>query len=201
MRHARRQCCVHSCCAELSRLVATWPTFVCTDWPSRVPQASDSAQAWGLTVQTENSGQIKSLDAGTCSGVSPPGCCAETTAGRKDAGAWWNVPPCTSGGSNQFALVGTHLVEPDTMLCAAATPSATPPPPPPSPPSPPGPPAPPAPGGPPILTQIQVETLHLNQPYSPMPFVAYPGQGEQPRPCVAQLPARMCIAAAPNVRL
>lgn len=136
--------------------------------------ASDSAQHWELTVQTENAGQIKSLDAGTCAGVSPPGCCASVTANRKDAGAWLNAPPCTAGAVNRFALVGTHLIEADTMLCAAATPGTAPPPSPPSPPSPP----PPSPGGrTAILSQIEVETLALNQPYSPMPFVAYQGQG------------------------
>ena len=78
---------------------------------------------------------------------------------------------------NRFALIGTHLIEADTMLCAAATPATAPPPLPPSPPSPPGPPSPSPAGRPAMLTQIQVETLSLNQPYSPMPFVAYKGQG------------------------
>ena len=68
----------------------------------------------------------------------------------------------------QFALVGTHLVNSDSMLCAAATPHAGP-----APAPPPG----PAPSPPPstvaTLQQIEVETLALNQPYSPMPYEAY----------------------------
>ena len=141
--------------------------------------ASDAAQGWDLTVQSENAGLLQSRDAATCAGVSPPGCCAGITANRKDAGAWLNAGPC-AGGENQFALVGTHLIEVDSMLCAAATPSIKPPPPAPVPPPPspgPPPPGPPPPMGRVMLSQIQVETLHLNQPYSPMPFVAYPGQG------------------------
>lgn len=57
---------------------------------------SDPAQGWEVTVQAENAGQIKSFDAGTCSGVSPPGCCASVTGNQKDAGAWLNSPPLYS---------------------------------------------------------------------------------------------------------
>lgn len=134
--------------------------------------ATDKAQGWELTVDSEHAGRLRSLDAASCAGVSPPGCCAAITGNRKDAGAWLNAPPC-SGGEDQFALAGTHLIEVNSMLCAAAVPSSNPAPAPPSPPSPPGP-GPPAPprDGIATLTQIQVETLQLNQPYSPMPFVA-----------------------------
>ena len=33
--------------------------------------ASDAAQGWALTVESENAGRLKSLDAASCTGVSP----------------------------------------------------------------------------------------------------------------------------------
>ena len=151
--------------------------------------ATLSAQRWELTSDDSagtNAGWLRSLDPSTCGGPTPPGCCAGVTANSGDAGAWLNDTPCgPAPDQQQFGLIGTHLVDPLTMLCAAATPSSNPPPPPspspsPSPPPtpPPPPPAPPLPPGVALLSQIQVETLALNQPYSPMPFQAYAGQGD-----------------------
>lgn len=135
--------------------------------------ASDISQQWDFSTQNGYWGPVRSLDASAlvCSGPSPPGCCAGVTANRKDAGAWWNLGACSSEPSQQqFVLAGTHLIEIDSLLCAAAKPPHSVPSPSPAPPGPPGPPAPPMVA---TLGQIQVETLALNQPYSPLPFQAY----------------------------
>ena len=135
-----------------------------------VCNSSAPSQRWEVVTPDDasHSGWVRALDPAACSGPSPPGCCAGVTNNRDDPGAWLNVNvACGPEPSRQqFILAGQHLLNVDSMLCAAATPGV-PPSPSPSPPSPP-PPAPTA-----ILSQIQVETLKLNQPYSPLPFMAY----------------------------
>ena len=136
-----------------------------------VCNTSSPSQRWQVTAPDDvtHSGWLRALDPAACSGPSPPGCCAGVTNNRDDAGAWLNVNvPCGPEPSRQqFILAGQHLLNVDSMLCAAATPWV-PPSPSPSPPSPPSPPS-----STPILSQIEVETLRLNQPYSPLPFMAY----------------------------
>jgi len=135
--------------------------------PRLVPCVAAAAlQRWNLTVIANNVGFLQSLDASTCDSPSPPGCCATVTANRQDAGAWWNMGPCRADWEEQFALVGQHLVDATSMLCASASSGA-------APPTPPLPPPPPPPGVA-TLSQILVETLAVNQPYSPLGFYSYP---------------------------